>query len=159
MKEIFLTQGQVVLVDEEDFVALSRFRWSALPGGGTQYAKRTVRREDGRETTEQMHRRIMGAPSGMDVDHINHDGLDNRRENLRVVTRRQNSQNLRGKPDCSSKYPGVSWVKALSKWEAQAQVDGKKKHLGRFASEFEAARAYGCFVASLTPVCIRLVTP
>ena len=88
-----------------------------------------------------MHREIMKPPKGMVVDHINRDGLDNRRANLRLATRRQNRYNsgptLR---DGTSKYKGVSWDKRRGKWRSILGFDGKMKYLGSFDNEIEAAK-------------------
>lgn len=91
----------------------------------------------------QMHRLILNTPVGMDSDHINHDGLDNRRVNLRVCTHRQNlsNQKKRNKP-ASSRFKGVYWHKAARKWLTHIQPNGKKVYLGLFDSELEAAYAY-----------------
>lgn len=149
MKEIKLTQGMVALVDDADFEELSRFRWALARRSHTCYAIRHVRREDGIRTTEAMHRYVMCPNAGMVIDHINHNGLDNRRENLRIVSSRENSQNLRPKPGRSSKYMGVSWHKASLRWLAQARMNGENRCIGIFDSEIEAAAAYQTFVASI----------
>tara|TARA_B100002051_G_scaffold270812_1_gene304378 strand:- start:4455 stop:4793 length:339 start_codon:yes stop_codon:yes gene_type:complete len=90
-----------------------------------------------------LHRLILGKPQkGMVIDHINHIGLDNRKENLRFLTAAQNQQNSRSKRNSSSKYKGVGWYKAGNKW--RARVKHKRKHiwLGYFACEHQAALAY-----------------
>ena len=91
---------------------------------------------DGTRTKMHMHTLLMGAPY---VDHVNHDGLDNRRANLRVGTQSQNLGNMRPRGG-ASKYKGVS--RSDGKWMARIQVAGKRKNLGRFATEEDAARAY-----------------
>jgi hypothetical protein len=88
-----------------------------------------------------MHRLIMNAPIGYDVDHINHNGLDNRRCNLRVCTRTQNQANSKPRKK-SSKYKGVSWSNSENKWRAFIRINGKGKTIGRFDSELDAAEAY-----------------
>ena len=94
-----------------------------------------------------VHRLIM--PNTDCVDHINHETTDNRRDNLRSVTSRQNSQNLRLKRNCSSKYPGVSYHKTSKKWRARIKITTT---IGSFDSEEEAAKAYRDKVASLGEV-------
>jgi hypothetical protein len=92
---------------------------------------------------ERMHRVILGLPpKNPHVDHKNHDRLDNRRSNLRIVTQAQNNTNRRKRAGTSSRFKGVTWSKPRQKWEAQIQVDGWHRMLGRFATEEEAARAY-----------------
>lgn len=94
-----------------------------------------------------MHRLIAQTPPGMETDHINGDGLDNRRSNLRVATPSQNSANM-GKPrrpdgsPHTSRFKGVSWDKSRSKWQSKICVQGKCRNLGRYDSEVLAARAY-----------------
>jgi hypothetical protein len=96
-----------------------------------------------------MHRVILSRMVGRDLltsehfcDHINHDGLDNRRENLRVCTNQENNRNSRPSRNGSSQYKGVYWQKQTKKWMARVGVDGKLIYLGLFTSETEAARAY-----------------
>ena len=90
-----------------------------------------------------MHREIMDAPAGLYVDHINRNGLDNRRPNLRIVTPQQNSWNTRlGIGRGRSKYKGVSQDKDVRKWRASICIDKKLKHLGYFTDEKQAAEAY-----------------
>lgn len=95
---IELTQGQTALVDERDWHDLKQFKWHAYWSVNTKsfYAVRTIR-EDGTKSTERMHRRIMrlGIGDRRQVDHQDHDTLDNRRSNLRIVTNRENHENLR----------------------------------------------------------------
>jgi hypothetical protein len=93
-------------------------------------------------TGSRLHRYVMDAPIGVDVDHINGDTLDNRRENLRLVTARQNQANSRKRKEASSKYKGVAWHPVSGKWRAYISPNGKQQHLGLFSDEVDAARAY-----------------
>lgn len=138
MKRIELSQGKVALVDDGDFAWLSKWKWSHNGG----YA---VRAEGPRGAQRRiaMHREIMQAPKGMVVDHINHDRLDNRRENLRVVDYSANALNRARtiREGFSSKYRGVARrsVPAASKpWRAYFG----KKDLATTVTEEEAARLY-----------------
>ncbi len=88
-----------------------------------------------------MHNLIMCPPEGLYVDHINGNGLDNRRSNLRIVTKQQNTFNSAHKGG-TSKYKGVCLEKESGMWKAYITKDGKKKSIGRFALEDDAARAY-----------------
>ncbi len=135
MKEISLTQGKVALVGDEDYEELNASKWCAVKRKGGWYAM-------GR-TGILMHRVILEAPPGVQVDHRNHDGLDNRRKNIRLCTSSQNNANRIKKPGCSSTYKGCSWCKARRKWQAYIYVNYKRIFLGYFAKEIEAARAYG----------------
>jgi hypothetical protein len=121
------------LIDSRDWVLLSKYRWSAVKRSGTFYATAWI---DGAH--QYMHRILTEAPRDMVVDHINWNGLDNRRENLRLVTTRQNLQNLRRKK--SSRFPGV--YRDRGKWIARVCIKGEKIRLGRFDDETEAATAY-----------------
>ena len=87
-----------------------------------------------------MHSVIMNAPKGIQVDHIDGNGLNNQKSNLRLVTNRQNCMNRH--QITTSKYPGVTWNKRSRKWVAQAQIDGKHIHIGTFSTEKEAYEAY-----------------
>lgn len=114
----------------------------------TVRTKRWYLDKDGYAYTEingkrvSQHRLITNAPTGMDVDHINHDKLDNRLENLRVCTRSQNLANMLPSKKGTSRYKGVRWDESRGKWLARISVNNKMKHLGRYYSEIDAARAY-----------------
>ncbi|MBZ2166337.1 HNH endonuclease [Methanobacterium spitsbergense] len=145
-KEIKLTQGKVTLVDDEDFERLNQWKWAAYKDGNNFYALRNIRlghSKKKRKTKQfRMHRVIMDVPKGEVIDHINGDGLDNRKSNLRICSNRQNLQNQKHRKNKTSRYPGVSWHKSAKKWVAQIVLKGKTKHLGTFADEREAARTY-----------------
>jgi hypothetical protein len=130
MKEIPLSKGLTALVSDEDFEALSQSNWYAKKEGRTYYAYKT----------ERMHSLILRAPCGLKIDHIDGNGLNNQRSNLRVVTHRENCQNKHAPK--SSIYPGVSWRKEREKWAAKISIGGKGKHLGTFDKEIDAAQAY-----------------
>lgn len=133
MREVELTKGRVAIVDDEDFALVSRYSWHFNSYG---YAGA---RERGTQRSLLMHRVIMNAPPGVDVDHINHDGLDNRRLNLRLCTRSQNNANMR--PPRPGQFKGV-WKRRGERYQARIQVTGKDTVLGTFGSAEEAARAY-----------------
>lgn len=139
MKEIQLTQGKVALVDDEDFESVNQFKWYAQNKRGSFYAARKSS-----ETAEIMHRFLLKPPSGMVIDHIDGNSLNNQRKNLRIVTPRQNSLNRRkGKGATTSKFKGVNWDKFRKRWVAQIRVFKKHpKRIGVFLSEIEAALAY-----------------
>ena len=145
--EIPLTRGQVALVDQEDYELVSQFRWCATPTPGKNqglisYYVHGRRRGSGERVL--LHRLVMHAPAGLEVDHI--DGsktLDCRKHNLRLATSAQNSMNQRkrGRP-ASSKYKGVCWCRRFRPWHAHIGVNGSLLNLGRFATEEEAANCY-----------------
>lgn len=140
-KKIYLTRGMVALVDDEDYDRISSVKWSAQKNCNTFYAKRNTPAVDGkRQGIELMHRWIITPPEGMEIDHINGDGLDNRKKNLRVVTHRQNSQNRHQFK--TSQYPGVYWHTKDQRWRTQIRVQGKIKYLGSFPTEDAAYCKY-----------------
>lgn len=142
MKEIELTQGKVALVDDEDYEYLSQFKWCAHKNGNTWYATRLVY-ENGNKSSITMHRAITQVAKGMVVDHINHNGLDNRKENLRTCTKAENSRNrIKGFTTKSSKYKGVYFYKPRNKWKARIITKREYKYLGLHQTEEAAALAY-----------------
>lgn len=106
---------------------------------GTGYAA-TTKKVDGKQLQVRMHRFLLGLVpgDGLEGDHINHDRLDNRRSNLRILNRQENSQNHPGRGG-SSPFRGVSWSRKDGRWYAYARVDGSMKNLGLHESELEAA--------------------
>jgi hypothetical protein len=140
MKEIKLTQGRVALIDDEDYDFLNQWKWCAVKIRSAYYATRSMlsHNDEGKlvKKTTQMHRLIMNVPNGMDIDHINHNGLDNRKENLRIVTRRENMWNLIKQ----NKYIGA--YKNNNKYAAKIWVNGKRLHLGTFNTQEEAHEFY-----------------
>lgn len=141
MKEISLTKGRVTLVDDEFYQILNQYKWCAQEIGDHCYARKKVTFEDGSKIVISMHTVIMGKPKkGYLIDHINGDGLDNRRHNLRFVTYRQNGQNIK-RHKKTSKYPGV-YKHASGKWQAYIRIKGVTKYLGTYINELDAYRAY-----------------
>jgi len=134
MPTIELTQGQRARVDWCDYREISQHRWYAEWCANTK-SFRAARRKNGKNVF--MHREIVDAPSGLEVDHRNHDTLDNRRGNLRLVTTRQNHENRRDQ----SKF-GVGVLKDRDRFQAGARIDGRWVHIGSFetAEEAQAAR-------------------
>ncbi len=139
MKRIQLTKGMVALVDDQDFAALSAHRWQAWRRAHVWYAVRDVQRA-GVVRRILIHREIMQPPRGLSVDHKNHDGLDNRRANLRVCSQAGQVRNQRPIRGGSSRFKGVT--RSPSAWIAQIKHGGRKLHLGSFREEEKAARAY-----------------
>jgi hypothetical protein len=138
-REIRLTKGLSALVDAADFDWLSQWNWCANQG---RYAVRQSHREDradGKRGFIHMHREILAPPVGMYVDHVNGDGLDNRRANLRVCTRQQNAQNGRGDLR-ADKLRGAFAIK--DRWQAIIIANGHRHYLGTFRTQEEAARVY-----------------
>uniref|UniRef100_A0A6H1ZRX6 Putative homing endonuclease n=1 Tax=viral metagenome TaxID=1070528 RepID=A0A6H1ZRX6_9ZZZZ len=142
MKEIKLSQNKVALVDDEDFEYLNQFKWYALKKPNTYYAVRHIRLANGKQTLIQMHRVILNVPKGMETDHKNQNGLDNRRINIRICTKSENGMNRNSYKNSSSRFKGVSWCKRDKIWRAQLEYKRKVKNLGCFLSEREAALTY-----------------
>jgi hypothetical protein len=142
---IALTRGYTTLVDDEDAEAvLACGAWHVSVESGGVYAVHTQRIPGTRKTLRiRLHRFIMNAPDKFDVDHINGDGLDNRRSNLRLCTDSENQGNARKRRrQTASQYKGVTWHKSAQRWQAQIEVARKTRYLGLFHSELDAARAY-----------------
>jgi hypothetical protein len=147
MKNIPLTQGKYALVDDEDYDWLMTWKWFVYKGHSTDYA---MANDDG--TTIQMHRVILMTHTNEVVDHINHNGLDNRRCNLRNCTIRENCANRINIG--TSKYTGVYYSgsvhdRNLKKWRAEITVNRKHIHLGRYHTELEAYYAYQYYLMSI----------
>lgn len=129
-----------VLVDPCDLWLLTAYAWCIKMCGGKPYVAGTDH-INGRAVMCFLHRVIMNAPPGVEVDHINGNTLDNRRCNLRICTHKENGRNQKSHGG-SSKYKGVSWHKQRRKWQAQIKVDGKNIHLGYFDDEEGTAFTY-----------------
>lgn len=144
MQRIALSQGRFALVDDEDYEWLNQWKWCAARSSKTDhyYAQRSVY-QNGKQTLIKMHRFIMNPPANLFIDHIDGDGLNNQRSNLRIVNMRQNMQNQRIKiRQRSSRYVGVYYEKHKKRWRAQIEIDHQNVHLGSYATEEEAYAAY-----------------
>lgn len=139
MRRIKLTQDRYALVDDDDYDYLSQFKWMYNRKRG--YAVRNPPRILGYRKSVYMHREIVKAPSGFEIDHINNIKLDNRKKNLRICSHLENQRNLPLSRNKSG-YRGVSWYKPTNKWRATIKVDKKFKHLGLFINIIDAAKAY-----------------
>lgn len=125
---VLYNTGNKVIFDSADISKVRPYRWFEDAG----YA---IAWNNGNRI--KMHRLIIDAPSGMFADHINHDTLDNRRKNLRIVTIGQNNMNRKPKNDVS----GVSWCKSANKWRAVISIHGRPKHIGLFTNRDDAVKA------------------
>ncbi len=154
MKEIKLTQEKVALVDDEDFDWLNKNKWYANKDYNTYYARRNITiQNQNKQQHILMHRQIKGKDlkrklkSNEEIHHINENGLDNRKENLSVVTNSQHKmlgkkRQIYNNKVTSSKYKGVVWHKRKKQWIVQIRLNGKSKYLGYFDDEKEAAKIY-----------------
>jgi len=141
MKEIVISRGMKVTVDDEDFESLNQHRWYCVPNKHHTnfYAARNVSLGGKKQKRVWMHRELI--KTDMDVDHIDGNGLNNTRSNLRICSRSQNMGNQIKNRNSVSKYKGVCRKRATS-WCAQIQFQNKNNHLGYFQKEEDAAKAY-----------------
>lgn len=128
-KLIPLSNGEFAMVDNEDFDMVKDINWTTNNYGYVRNA-----------SLGMIHRFIMTTPDELDIDHINHNKLDNRKNNLRVATRSQNIINTRPRKG-TSKYKGVCWIKNNRKWLGYVNLNGKRFRLGLFTNEVECAKA------------------
>ncbi len=157
MKKILLTQEKFALVDDEDFESIFQHKYCANKIGNTYYAIRriTIKSQNQKENTKRkmkmilMHRIILEyklkrkLKHWENTDHINGNGLDNRRCNLRLCDQSKNGGNRKKQnKKTSSIYKGVSWSKRCKKWRTQIKVNKKPRHIGYFESETKAGKAY-----------------
>jgi hypothetical protein len=141
-RKIKLTKGKYAIVDPEDYDKINQYNWYTKDNGYTFYAERKERIFC-KKRSIRMHRQIMNAPKDKVVDHINRNGLDNRKENLQLVSQQENTWNSeRGANTGSSKYKGVNYDKAHQKYRATLCHNSGKIHLGYFENETDAAHAF-----------------
>lgn len=137
--QLTLSRGLVAIIDDADAPLATQFKWCAYVSTRTSYAVRRAVRPDGGSTTQRLHTLLTGWRL---VDHVNGDGLDNRRANLREATVVQNMRNMRKHLTGASRYKGVTWHKAGKRWVAAITVEGKAIHLGLHVDEAVAAKSY-----------------
>lgn len=138
MKYIYLSKGKRAIVDDEDYSGLMEYRWSfnngyaSRQGKSVNYSKREI---------IYMHQQILGKRAGLEIDHIDRDRLNNRRSNLRHVTRRENMHNK----DYSRLYHPISGFKYVYRnrrgWAVVLRVNGERKYIGNFQDSYKAHRA------------------
>ena len=144
---IDLTRCRFAIVDREDYQRLKNFNWRARYSSNVWYAVRCRKvGEKKGNILVWMHNVILPPPKGKTVDHRNHNGLDNRKTNLRFANRSENMQNRRKwKTNCTSKFKGVIHRNCHNRrklWNGYINVNGRRIHLGCFMTEVEAALAY-----------------
>jgi len=145
MKEIFLTQGKVALVSDEDFERTNRHKWYAREDNpGLWYACRKTKVLGLGWRQQFLHRFIMGLEHGdrKQIDHVDGNGLNCQKSNLRFSTQKENVRNCRKRKNTSSSLKGVTWHKKDRRWQAQITVDRRYIFLGQFSSEQEAHEVY-----------------
>lgn len=142
--EIPLTQGQIALIDDEDFELVSRYKWFAHwhRSANAFYAETYIREFHDKRKLIGMHRLIFGIKQNIFIDHINCNSLDNRKINLRMANMSQNQCNRSKTKSNKSGYKGVSYRKDNGKWRAEIESNGVRKNLGSFHTPEEAYNAY-----------------
>ena len=151
-KNKYFPGKHTIIIDTEDWDMVKVHSWR-IKGNNMDrypYAMSNIPHPDGglekdgrkRRTILSLHHLILGKPEkGLMIDHIEHNGLDNRKDNLRLVTRQQNGWNRKSSKNSSSDYKGVSWNEAIKKWAAGIACNRKQINIGYFTCEKEAARA------------------
>lgn len=141
-RRIYVGEGRYAIVDQKDFCLLNNLEWMVKEDFDSIYAVRFFRRERSSSKLLSMHRFICNPPAGLVIDHINCNGLDNRRDNLRLATHSQNRCNNPKRKNTTSRFRGVHYSKKNRKWVAQIKYEGGKKWLGYFDNETDAAKAF-----------------
>jgi hypothetical protein len=142
-RRIKLTRGKYAMVDVEDFEWLNQYKWHC---SHYDYAKRAVPNRSGkgrRQVSVYMHKLLCPVPEGKIADHVNRNSLDNRKENLRPATQKQNVWNRKfTRKGGKTRYNGIRWDKNKEKWQVRLTINGRRKSFGYYADEIEAAKAY-----------------
>lgn len=141
--KLLLTKGHFAIVDADLFDYLSQWKWMVKKSRNLFYGGRKVRVENGFTKTMMLHRQIMGLAldDKRRVDHIDGNGLNCTKANMRVCSQGENARN-RHVSLGSCKYKGVHWDKDAGKFRSVIMKEGKRFHIGRFDCEHEAAARY-----------------
>jgi hypothetical protein len=137
-----VAHGRTALLDAADVPLIEGRLWRTRKGKHTFYVETRDAQLGGRVSTALLHRVLMTPPAGMVVDHINGDGLDNRRQNLRVVSVAQNNLNSRVRRDSVSGVKGAFYRSRTGRYYSRIKVAGRYVGLGSFLTAEEAADAY-----------------
>lgn len=143
---ITLTKGYHAVIDADDVPLVGGFNWLALLAPRTVYVMRHKKTQAGPNVKFYLHRVLLDAPPGLTVDHINGDGLDNRRANLRLATHAENCRNARRASTNTTGFKGVTYLQREQRWQAQLYFEGQLKYLGSFEHP-ELAHAVYCAAA------------
>jgi hypothetical protein len=141
--EIEFRGGQVCKIDKSDLLIFAQYSWFSVKAHNTHYLYR-----NGDSKTIAFHTEIMKTPNGLEIDHINGDGLDNRKANLRIVTHLINQNNFVARPlrNGKSKYRYVNWCNSRNIWRVQVRYNDKTKTVGSYDDELEAAHAANNYI-------------
>jgi hypothetical protein len=150
VKEINLTQGKIALVDDEDYEYLNQYKWCVHTSGNNEKFIYAVSRIN--KKLVRMHRLLLKVSKNIMVDHLDFNGLNNQKYNLRACTIAQNTQHQNKKPKGKNKYKGVSWYSAYKKWVVRICCNRKIIHIGYFLDEREAALKYHKEFAKLNKI-------
>jgi hypothetical protein len=145
MKNISLPNKQFTIIDDDNFNDISKYSWRLVGAGYVSRGVRLKAKYGGKHKIFYLHREIMGAKKGEEVDHINHNKLDNRKSNLRICNHRQNHLNRKGDSMSSSGFKGVSFKGNNCKdrpWCTRIFTNKKEIYLGNYATPQEAAKVY-----------------
>lgn len=140
MKKILLTQNKYALVDDEDFERVNQIKWFASKSHNKFYASHHISSINGKRKAILMHRFILGIDQ--EIDHINNDSLDNRKENMRICTHSENLRNKKIYKNNKSGYKGVYFEPSTNKYRTVIRLNKKNIHIGRFNTASEAGFAY-----------------
>lgn len=138
---ITLSQGRFAFVDNKHYELLSSFKWSAVKKGNIYYAVRGVKKND-KWVSVYMHHIVLPRAESKIVDHIDMNGLNNQRKNLRLCTKSENQRNTLKHKDNTSGMKGVHWNNRDKKWSSDIMVNGKKIRLGYFKTKEDAYSMY-----------------
>lgn len=141
MKEIPLTRGKVALVDDADYERISQFKWELMITSGLSYARRRYRDDMDVIRTQLMHRLILG-DEARQIDHVDGDGLNNQRANLRPASHRLNQGNTRLSRKNTSGYRGVTYNRECRKWAVMITIGNRRTYLGMYQDAKTAAAIY-----------------
>jgi len=140
---IRLSQGKFALVDEKHYEWLNKYRWFILACGDIEYAVTNIKGADGKYVRVLMHRLILGiTDKKMEIDHKDHNGLNNTEENIRSCTKSQNLTNMKKRINTNGKFKGTTYIKETDSYRGRLGVKGKGYNLGKSKSEIVLARRY-----------------
>ena len=141
MKLVKLTQGKFAFVDDDIFEIVNKYKWHVVKRGKNNYASRTCL--EGKKKIIYMHRFILDITNPKEiVDHVDGNGLNNIKKNIRICNTFENARNSRSRENKSSIYKGVHFNKKSNKWRAMICINNKSMHLGMFDNEEDAGKKY-----------------
>jgi len=133
---------KIILIDDEDYELIKDYTWCVVKDSNTFYSLTHIKTNKYKKKNIFLHRLIMNLKKGEICDHINGNGLDNRKSNLRLCSYQQNNMNRKSWKNSTSKFKGISWNKLAKKWKVTIGKDKKNIHLGYYENEFDAALVY-----------------